>query len=74
LTVPLIPKPQIAESQDILKGSYDLPLIPVTIGDRRSYFRAVTTGQAVTEFEPEGLAAAEIRQLWHWIKEQINHE
>ena len=40
---------------------------PVPIVHRTTYQDAFTVGQSVTEFEPEGKAAAEITQLWQWI-------
>ncbi len=62
--------PEIAEAREAL-AAYELPLIPATIGDRRAYSRAVATGRAVTEFEPNGRASEEIRALWTWIKEHL---
>ncbi len=62
--------PEISEAQQAL-AVYKLPLIPTTIGDRRAYSRAVATGRAVTEFEPNGRASEEIRALWTWIKEHL---
>ena len=41
---------------------------PVPVVHRTTYQDAFTVGQSVTEFEPEGKAAAEITQLWQWIK------
>ena len=38
-------------------------LVPVTISNLVAYARAITTGQGVTEFEPDGKAAAEMRAL-----------
>jgi chromosome partitioning protein len=46
-----------------------LPLAPA-IGDRVAYKRAVASGQAVVEFEPEGKAADEIKALWRWIRHE----
>jgi len=46
-----------------------LPLAPA-IGDRVAYKRAVASGQAVVEFEPEGKAAGEIKALWRWIRHE----
>jgi chromosome partitioning protein len=46
-----------------------LPLAP-EIGDRVAYKRAVASGQAVVEFEPEGKAAGEIKALWRWIRHE----
>ena len=50
---------------------YGLPVAPVEITDRRAFARAVASGRAVTEFEGDGKAAAEIRALWAWLKEQM---
>lgn len=63
--------PETAESRTILSG-YGLPIAPVAITDRRAFARAVATGRAVTEFEPDGKAAEEIRSLWLWLKEQLS--
>lgn len=38
-------------------------LIPVSVSNLVAYARAITVGQGVTEFEPEGKAAAEMRAL-----------
>lgn len=38
------------------------------IATRADFQDAVAAGQGVTEFAPHGKAAAEIRQLWDWIK------
>jgi chromosome partitioning protein len=62
--------PEVAESRDVLAG-YGLPVAPVAITDRRAFARAVASGRAVTEFESDGKAADEIRQLWQWLKEQM---
>lgn len=62
--------PEIEEAKNVL-AEYGLPIAPVPITDRRAFARAVATGRAVTEFDREGKAASEIRQLWRWLKEQL---
>ena len=62
--------PEIAETRIALAG-YDLPVSPIEITDRRPFSRALATGRAVTEFESDGRAAAEIRALWIWLQEQM---
>jgi chromosome partitioning protein len=64
--------PEIAETRAVLEG-YGVPVAPVTISERRAFARAVASGKAVTEFEGEGKAAAEIRALWNWFREQMKH-
>ena len=62
--------PEIGETRAAL-AQYGLPVAPVEITDRRSFARAISSGQSVTEFENDGKAAAEIRSLWLWFQEQM---
>ena len=54
--------PETAESRPIL-SDYGLRVAPVTLTERRAFARAVATGRAVTEFEPDGKAAEKVRTL-----------
>jgi chromosome partitioning protein len=58
--------PEIAETRAAL-AAYGLPVAPAEITDRRAFARAIASGQAVTEFENDGRAAAEIRELWAYL-------
>jgi chromosome partitioning protein len=51
---------------------YGLPVCPVAVSQRVAYSHALNGGQAVTEFEPEGKAAGEIRKLWEWLWQNVN--
>ena len=62
--------PEIAETRRAL-DSYGIPIYPYEITDRRTYFRAVTQGLSVTEYDPKSAASKEITTLWHWIKEAL---
>ncbi len=62
---------EVALTREALE-MYALPISPVTVGHRQAYLRAMASGQAVTEFEPAGLAAEEMRQLWKWIQGSFN--
>lgn len=62
--------PEIAETREAL-GEHGLPVAPMEITERRAFARAVATGRAVTEFEGDGKAAAEIRALYAWLQEQM---
>lgn len=44
---------------------------PVHIVSRNAYQDAQGLGLTVTEFEPEGKAAEEIRALWQWIEKKL---
>lgn len=59
-----------SEAADVL-ASYGFPVCSTYIYERRAYARAVVSGRAVAEFEPNGKAANEINNLWTWIKEQM---
>ena len=62
--------PEVAEARQALTA-YDLPVAPIEITERRAFARAIATGRAVTEFEADGKAAAEIRGLWAWIQQEM---
>ena len=44
---------------------------PIHIVARNAYQDAQSAGLGVTEYEPNGKAAHEIRQLWTWMKNKI---
>src|SRR3954447_1935082 len=62
--------PEIGEAREALAG-YGLEVAPGAITDRRAFARAVATGRAVTEFDGEGRAAEEIRELWQWLQRKL---
>jgi chromosome partitioning protein len=45
---------------------------PHTLGNRIDYQRALTEGKGVTEFNPKGKAAEEIRAVYEWICQYIS--
>jgi chromosome partitioning protein len=57
---------EVEETREALKG-YSLPVFTGQITDRRAFARALVDGRGVTEFEPNGKAAEEIRALWRWL-------
>lgn len=54
--------PEVPMAREALALS-GLPVAETQIGDRRSFSRAIQTGRAVSEFEPDGKASEEIRAL-----------
>jgi len=44
---------------------------PVAIVSRSTHQDAYGAGLGVTEFEPDGKAAAELRELWAWLKSRL---
>jgi chromosome partitioning protein len=60
-----------AEARQVLT-TYQLTVAPVAIIQRAALSHALNDGRAVTEFEPDGKAAEELRNLWRWISEQTS--
>jgi chromosome partitioning protein len=52
-------------------GAYGLRIAPVRIGHRTAFVRALVEGLTAQEWEPEGKAAAEIDELYKWIRIQV---
>ncbi len=47
------------------------PVAPVHLVSRHSYEDAQGAGLGVTEYDPDGKAAAEVRQLWTWLLRKV---
>jgi chromosome partitioning protein len=58
-----------SEARQVL-AAYGLPVVPLAIIQRAALAHALNDGRAVTEYEPDGKAAAELRSLWRWINGQ----
>ena len=58
--------PEYNEAIQVLER-HGFPVCPIAPGQRTPFVRAISTGRAVTEFEPSGKAAEEIQALWKWI-------
>jgi chromosome partitioning protein len=46
-------------------GIYEIPVAPVRISHRAAFVHSLTAGQTVSEYDPDGAAAAEIRELFN---------
>ncbi|MGB7441812.1 MAG: ParA family partition ATPase [Coleofasciculaceae cyanobacterium] len=53
-------------------ASYGVPVAPVKVVNRAAFNHSLTVGQAVQEYEPNGKAADEIKQLYNWVCTQID--
>jgi len=62
--------PEVEEAKNVL-ARHGLKVVPVDIGQRVSFVRAVASGQSVTEFDGHGKAAKEIVALWRWINKEL---
>lgn len=62
--------PQGQETKDAMAAIEELgaAVCPVTIGNRKAFFRAQGSGLAVQEFEPNGAAADEIQKLYTYTR------
>lgn len=47
------------------------PIAPVVLANRVAFSHALIAGGSVTEFEPNGRAAAEMLALWDFVKEEL---
>jgi chromosome partitioning protein len=65
--------PEVEQSKQLL-AKHGFPVAPINVGHRRAFSRALSTGSAVTEFEPRGRGAEEINKLWAWIKQQMEKD
>lgn len=57
--------PEVAQAVDALSQWGEV--CPVIIGDRRSFSRALASGQSVTEFDGDSAAAQEAADVCSWI-------
>ena len=52
-------------------AKFKIPVANVHIGDRIAFSHAVTAGKGAIEYEPNGKAAKEIRQLYKYVSKQV---
>lgn len=52
-------------------ASYGIDVLPGSVTQRAALAHALIDGRAVTEFEPDGKAAAELQRVWAWVKERL---
>jgi len=67
-------RPRQAELEEVrraLETGYPWLVLETAIHDRLAFARALASGQAVSEFEPTGAAAREIKQLWRELRAQL---
>lgn len=60
---------RVTDAQSVL--SETIEVCPVYISLRTAYQDAHTVGLGVTEYEAEGKAAEEVRELWKWITRKV---
>ena len=63
--------PVTQEAREVLAG-YEIPIAPMTIGNRVAFQHALNSGHTASEFDPSSKAAFELAALWQWISWTIN--
>lgn len=58
------------EAVAAIKG-YNVPVAPVWICHRAAYMHALTAGQTAQEYDQDGKAAEEIKELYKWTCKQV---
>ena len=65
--------PRSYRVRDAADGLAVLGVLPdVTVVTRNDHQDAIGMGQGVTEFNPTGQAASEIRRLWAWVDKRVH--
>lgn len=64
--------PRVYEEAGALVASFGTPACPLILADRAAYRHASAEGRTVTEFEPNGRAANEVRALYKWTCRQVD--
>ena len=57
---------------ETLAGEMGGDFSPVRIANRVAYVESVHYSEAVTEYDPKGKAASEMRELWAWVMERAS--
>lgn len=60
-----------AQAAEAITGM-GLDVCPIHIGQRVAFEYATQSGQTVTEYEPDGRAASEVRQLYEYIRRRVD--
>jgi chromosome partitioning protein len=65
------PRGPLGEEAAAAIEGYDVPVAPVRICHRAAYIHALTVGRTAQEYDPEGKAAEEIKELYKWTCKQV---
>ena len=67
----LPPRGPLGEEAAAAIQGYNVPVAPVRICHRAAYIHALTVGQTAQEYDPEGKAAEEIKELYKSTCKQV---
>lgn len=66
------PRGQLADEAEEALKTYGLSVAPVRVGQRADFIHSITAAQGITEYDPDGKAAAEIKALYMWACKQAD--
>lgn len=66
------PRGTMGEEARAAIALYGLPIAPAQLVQRNAFVHSLTEGLTAQEYEPEGKAAQEIRDLFSWLCEHAN--
>lgn len=52
---------------------YGGELCPITVGNRVAYTDSVFFAKTVSEYEPNGQAAKEMKEIWRWVHSKVHN-
>jgi len=64
----------VKEARTAIRNDFNITVWDGQITQRVAYTHALIDGRTVTEFEPDGKAAQEIRKLWQWFEKELANE
>ena len=60
------------DAEAYLKSEHHIPVSPARVHTRKAFWRAITAGQGVTEYEPDGKAAEELQHLHELVRAHLH--
>lgn len=66
------PRGTMAEEARAAIATYNIPIAPAQLVQRNAFVHSLTEGLTAQEYEPEGKASQEIRDLFAWLCEYAN--
>lgn len=60
------------DAAEAIVGTYQLPVSPVRLVQRKDFERCLIKGETAQEYAPKGVAAKEVDDLYMWTRKQLN--
>ena len=65
------PRGNLADDAEQAVAQYNIPVLPVRIGERAAFYHSLTASLSAPEYEPKSKASREIQQVYKLICKQI---